>query len=172
MNRLFGFASLIATLLFQFGPAGAADNLKRPIETRIADLKAKGDYDKALKLLDLSIRIREKQAIPRDFLLADALRQRAALRQLAHDPILDLASLWKAISIDTEVFGRTHPVVAADYLAIADALVASHQRANAEEYYIHGFTILLDTYGPEHFATQEAYQKLISFCGPILLSKR
>jgi hypothetical protein len=173
MNRLFGFAVLIALLLFQFGPANAAENLKKlEIENKIAEYKAKGDYGKALELLGFYIDMKEKQKQPQDFLLAAALRERFRLRQLAHDPVIDLASLWKAISIDTEVFGRDHPVVAADYLAIADALLVSREKVQAEEYYIQGFTILFNIYGHEHPATQAAYQKLVAACGPILLSLR
>jgi hypothetical protein len=172
MDRLLRFASLIALFLFQFGPAYAGDSLKKPIEIRIAELKAKGDYGKALELLGLYIRVKEKQGLPQDFELAAALRHRAEFRQLAHYPVIDLASLWKAISIDTEVFGREHPVVAADYLVIADAFAASYERAQAEEYYIRGFTILFNVFGPGHSATQAAYQKLVAFCGPILLSMR
>jgi hypothetical protein len=168
-----GFVSLIALFLFQFAPAGAADTLKKlEIESKIAEHKAKGDYERALELLGYMIDIREKQGDPHDFLLAAALRERAALRQLAHDPAIDLASLWKAISIDNEVFGRDHPIVAADYLAIADALFASHQKAQAEDYYVRAFTILSAAYGPDHFETRAAYRRLVGVCGPILLSQR
>jgi len=171
--RRIGFVTLFALLQLQLAPAHAADSLKKlEIEAKIAEHKAKGDYEKALELLGYTIDVREKQGHPRDFLLAAALRERAALRQLAHDPVIDLASLWKAISIDNEVFGRDHPIVAADYLAIAEALVAAHQRAQAEEYYVRAFTILSTAYGPDHFETRAAYRKLVSVCGPILLSQR
>jgi len=171
MDRL-RFVTLIALFLFKFWPAYASDFKKLEIETKIAEHKAKGDYGKALELLGYYIDVREKQGLAQDFLLAAALRERAALRVAAHDPLIDLASLWKAASIDNEVFGRDHPVVAADFLAIADAMVASHQKAQAEEYYIQAFAILSGAYGPEHTATRSAYRKLVAVCGPILTSKR
>jgi tetratricopeptide (TPR) repeat protein len=173
MGRSFSLLAALALLLIQLAPAQADDNFRKlEIETKIAELKARGDYGKALELLNLYIDIRERQELPQDFLLAAALRKRAALRRLANEPAVDLASLWKAISIDNEVFGRDHPVVAADYLAIADALLASHEKAQAEEYYFRAIGILSTTYGPEHHVTKAATNKLIAACGPMVLSQR
>jgi hypothetical protein len=80
MRRYRTFFALLILLTVQ-PSAHAADSLKKfEIEGKIAKYKAAGDYERALELLNLYIDMRERQAHPLDFILAAALRERAALQ--------------------------------------------------------------------------------------------
>ncbi len=142
------------------------------MERESGELKARGQYKEALKLLDTYIQKRERQAFPKDFILAAAFRERAALRRITGGNATKTDCLWKAISIDVDVFGRDHPIVAYDYIAIADALIEAGQQAEAQAYYTQAITILSLVFGTSHPATQNTFEKLARSAGPIKIFER
>jgi tetratricopeptide (TPR) repeat protein len=164
------YAFGLTLALCMFAQVAVADPFYDPakslVEHQIVSLKAGGEYKRALVLLNAYISQRQKQGFPRDFILASAFRERAALRLLAHEDQTKTDCLWKGIAIDIEVFGRDHPIVARDYLAIADALAASDRQQEAQAYYLQAITILLPAFGPSYPAIQATFEKLARSVGP------
>ncbi len=168
--RIAHFPWFIAAYFFLLlGSAGAGDFVDgqwQSISQQMRQSEQKGDFKSALALLDRFISDRARQYFPEDFVLAASLRQRARLRQLAGEKE-DMAALWKAISIDADAFGRDNPIVAFDYVAIADVLAASNDLEEAQTYYMQAILIFRASFGPMHTITDATFKKLARVTGPV-----
>jgi hypothetical protein len=156
---------LIGFALLHPVQASEKSAIEQEIETATIDC----DYARAIELLRRYIEQRERQAIPNDILLAQAIRNQASLEIQTGAGKVNRARLWKAIAIDHAAFGRDHPVVAHDYTVIGDVLASEgpKQFREAESYYVQALTILTRAFGPNHPRTLSTFDKLARIAGPI-----
>jgi hypothetical protein len=156
----FGLVSVVFLFFFSVAKANDFIDSDRNLFWDAARLKVNGDYAAALASINAYIDQRTKSAFPNDILLAAALRERALLDRITATNRNDIASLWMAISIDSEALGRDHPLVSYDYVAIADGLAAKGKLDEAQNYYLQASIIVMHAFGPFHPYTEALFRKI------------